>query len=89
MDNRGILHGDQGTLASARWRHNHWIVCVLSFKDRDRAVLYAASPERWRSGGQTIMNAQGYGEDGMETIHLIAHVKSALQFTDNGLLDQA
>ncbi len=89
MGNWGVLHDDQGTLGSARWRHRNWIVCVLSFKNRHRTVLYAASPERWRSGGQTIMNAQGYGEDGMETIHLIAHVKSALQFTDNGLLDQA
>ncbi len=41
MGNRGILHDDQGTLGSARWRREQWIVSVLSFKDDHRAI--------WRS----------------------------------------
>jgi hypothetical protein len=36
--NWGILHDDQGTYSSARWRHKNWIVCVLSFKERKTAI---------------------------------------------------
>ncbi|WP_245639095.1 hypothetical protein [Rubellimicrobium mesophilum] len=39
MGNRGILHRGDGTLGPARWRHPHWICCVLSFKDRHRPVM--------------------------------------------------
>jgi len=39
MGNRGILHDDDGRLGRARWRHSHWIVCVLAFKGRRRSVM--------------------------------------------------
>ena len=39
MGNRGILHGADQTLGPARWRHPHWICCVLSFKDRHRTPM--------------------------------------------------
>ena len=39
MGNRGILHGRDRTLGSARWRHPHWIACVLSFKERRRTPM--------------------------------------------------
>jgi hypothetical protein len=42
--NRGILHDDGRRLARARWRHPHWIVCRLSFKDHHREVM---TPGRW------------------------------------------
>jgi len=32
--NRGILHRPDGTLGTARWRHPHWLICALSFRDR-------------------------------------------------------
>jgi len=39
MGNRGILHGNTRTLAKARWRHAHWIICLTSFKSRRRTVM--------------------------------------------------
>ena len=39
MGNRGILHDGTRTLAAARWRHPHWIICVTSFKSRHRDVM--------------------------------------------------
>ena len=39
MGNRGILHDEQGRLGVARWRHPHWVTCVLSFKGRWRPVM--------------------------------------------------
>ncbi len=39
MGNRGILHDDQGQLTRARWKHPHWITCVLSFKNRKRPLM--------------------------------------------------
>ena len=39
MGNRGILHGDDGTLGPARWTHPHWICCVLSFRGRHRTPM--------------------------------------------------
>jgi hypothetical protein len=42
--NRGILHGADRQLGKARWRHPHWIICALDFKDRRREVM---APGRW------------------------------------------
>lgn len=39
MGNRGILHNHNRELGQARWRHKAWVTCVLSFKDRHRAVM--------------------------------------------------
>ncbi len=39
MGNRGILHDDRGRLGIARWRHPHWVTCVLEFKGRWRPVM--------------------------------------------------
>lgn len=39
MGNRGILHDGTKRLGRARWRHTHWIVCVLAFRGRRRAVM--------------------------------------------------
>jgi hypothetical protein len=39
MGNRGILHDDQRALLTARWKHPHWVACVLSFKGRQRPVM--------------------------------------------------
>lgn len=39
MGNRGILHDEQGRLGVARWRHSHWVTCLLEFKSRWRPVL--------------------------------------------------
>jgi len=39
MGNRGILHDEQGVLGLARWRHPHWVTCLLSFKSRWRPVM--------------------------------------------------
>jgi len=44
MGNRGILHDAQGQLGTARWRHKAWVCCVLSFKNRHRAVM---TPGTW------------------------------------------
>ncbi len=39
MGNRGILHGDEQRLGKARWRHPHWVTCVLAHKDWHRDVM--------------------------------------------------
>ena len=39
MGNRGILHGADRRLGVARWRHPHWVTCVLSFKGRTRPLM--------------------------------------------------
>lgn len=39
MGNRGILHGDDRRLGSARWRHKAWITCLTTFRGRHRAVM--------------------------------------------------
>ena len=39
MGNRGILHDASQRLLTARWRHPHWIICVLSFKGWHRKVM--------------------------------------------------
>ena len=39
MGNRGILHDERGRLGVARWRHPHWVTCVLEFKGRRRPVM--------------------------------------------------
>lgn len=44
LGNRGCLHDANGQIGAARWRHPHWIVCALSFKDRWRPIM---APGRW------------------------------------------
>lgn len=39
MGNRGILHDGTGRLGVARWKHRHWVCCVLAFKGRHRQVM--------------------------------------------------
>ncbi|WP_254054600.1 hypothetical protein [Roseovarius sp. EL26] len=39
MGNRGILHDDQKRLGRARWTHQAWVTCVLTFKGRHREVM--------------------------------------------------
>jgi hypothetical protein len=39
MGNRGILHDAHGQLGRARWRHPHWICCVLDFRNRQRPIM--------------------------------------------------
>ena len=39
MGNRGILHDDARQLGAARWRHQNWVCCALSFKGRDRILM--------------------------------------------------
>lgn len=39
MGNRGILHDESGRLGRARWRHPHWIACLLEFRGRWRPVM--------------------------------------------------
>ncbi len=39
MGNRGILHGSDQRLGRARWRHPHWVTCVLAHKDWHRDVM--------------------------------------------------
>jgi hypothetical protein len=43
MGNRGILHDDAYRILSARWKHPHWVTCVLDFKDRRRPVMQAGN----------------------------------------------
>ena len=43
MGNRGVLHDAAGTVRRP-WRLKRWILCVLEFKGRKRAVM---SPGRW------------------------------------------
>lgn len=44
MGNRGILHDGAGRLGSARWRHRHWVCCLLRFRGRHRQVM---APNRY------------------------------------------
>jgi hypothetical protein len=39
MGNRGILHDAAQHLGKARWRHPHWVTCVLDFKGWHREVM--------------------------------------------------
>lgn len=39
MGNRGILHGPDRNLTSARWRHKAWIICNLTHKGWHREVM--------------------------------------------------
>lgn len=39
MGNRGILHDAEQHLHRTRWRHPHWVTCVLSFKGWHRNVM--------------------------------------------------
>ena len=39
MGNRGVLHDAHGQLGRSRWRHPHWICCVLDFKNRQRRIM--------------------------------------------------
>ena len=39
MGNRDILHDERGRLGVARWRHPHWVTCLLEFKSRWRPVM--------------------------------------------------
>jgi hypothetical protein len=39
MGNRGILHGADRRLGTARWRHKAWVCCLLAFKGRKRALM--------------------------------------------------
>ncbi|MDH3660542.1 MAG: hypothetical protein OEU92_11040 [Alphaproteobacteria bacterium] len=39
MGNRGILHDAEQRLRAARWKHPHWIICVLAFKGWHREVM--------------------------------------------------
>lgn len=39
MGNRGILHDDERRRGRARWRHNNWVCCALSFKERKRVLM--------------------------------------------------
>jgi len=48
MGNRGILHGADRRLATARWRHRNWVCCVTEFRGRHREVMPPASaPSRY------------------------------------------
>jgi hypothetical protein len=42
--NRGVLHDDQRRLLTERWRHRHWIICDLHYKDWRRTLM---TPSRW------------------------------------------
>lgn len=42
--NRGILHDDRQQLGQARWRHPHWIICALDYRNVRRRVM---SPGTW------------------------------------------
>ena len=44
MGNRGVLHDVDKKLGRARWRHTHWVTCLLSFHGRRRAVM---TPDRY------------------------------------------
>jgi hypothetical protein len=39
MGNRGILHDGERRLGRARWRHPHWVTCLLVFRGRWREVM--------------------------------------------------
>jgi hypothetical protein len=55
MGNRGgCFHRDDQTLKDRRWTSRRWIVCVLIFKDRRRALMLEGKAElsidEWRMG---------------------------------------
>jgi hypothetical protein len=39
MGNRGILHNEHKELVTQAWRTKRWIICELSFKNRQREVM--------------------------------------------------
>jgi hypothetical protein len=43
LGNRGIIHGADGAIVRTH-AHRAWIICLLSFKDRRRALM---QPGRW------------------------------------------
>ncbi len=42
--NRGVLHGADGIVGAARWKHRAWVCCELSFRGRHRPIM---PPGRW------------------------------------------
>ncbi|MCD6075085.1 MAG: hypothetical protein K0Q70_1968 [Rhodospirillales bacterium] len=44
MGNRGVLHDEHKQLGRARWKHNNWVNCVLSFHGRRRTLM---TPNRY------------------------------------------
>jgi hypothetical protein len=40
MGNRGILHDGRQQLGAARWRHPHWVACLLAFRGHHRPVMH-------------------------------------------------
>ena len=44
MGNRGILHGDTKELGHRRWTHENWIICLTSFRGRQRQIM---TPHRY------------------------------------------
>jgi hypothetical protein len=44
MGNRGVLHDENKRLGRARWKHNNWVNCVLSFHGRRRTIM---TPSRY------------------------------------------
>jgi hypothetical protein len=44
MGNRGVLHDENKRLGRARWKHNNWVNCVLSFHGRQRTIM---TPNRY------------------------------------------
>ncbi len=44
MGNRGVLHDEHKRLGRARWKHNNWVNCILSFHGRRRTLM---SPNRY------------------------------------------
>jgi hypothetical protein len=44
MGNRGVLHDENKRLGRARWKHNNWVNCVLSFRGRRRTIM---TPNRY------------------------------------------
>lgn len=41
MGNRGILHDGNNCLGPARWKHQNWVTCRLTFKDHKREIMRA------------------------------------------------
>ncbi len=39
LGNRGILHDNAHQLGPARWKHQAWVTCTLTFKDRRRELM--------------------------------------------------
>ncbi|MEM7746323.1 MAG: hypothetical protein AAF409_21735 [Pseudomonadota bacterium] len=44
MGNRGCIHDADGRLGVRRWRHQNWVCCVTSFRERHRHPM---PPGRW------------------------------------------